>query len=113
MHQLTKHEKKIARILNDKRIDSQYKTALEQVDQILSAWKQGSVDNRTACMKLYKKVEQQDNRIGKRYNDIGGSDYLLAVADIYIDGQITEEDIKDFTEETRTILNWLKSNAEK
>ncbi|MEP7106607.1 MAG: hypothetical protein ABI760_01470 [Ferruginibacter sp.] len=112
MHQLTKHEKKIARVLIDKGADIEFKSALEQVDKVVSAWKQGRLNANTAYQQLYKKIEECEKQIGKRYNGITGGDYLLTVAGIYIDGQITEEDIKDFSEETRAVLNWLKANAE-
>lgn len=97
----------------DKGVDTEFRIALEQTDKILSEWKQGSLDNRTAYHKLFKKVQERDKRISNRYDGLTGSRYLLTVAGIYVDGQITEEDIKDFSEETKAVLNnWLRFNKE-
>ena len=106
-HELSKNEKKIARILIDKGTDIEFRTALEQVDKIITEWKNGGMDNRTAYHKMFKKVDEQDSRISNRYDGLKGSKYLLTVASIYIDGQIDEEDIKDFSDQTRAILNEL------
>jgi hypothetical protein len=106
-HELTKHEKKIARILIDKGTDIEFRIALEQVDKIITEWKKGGMDNRTTYHKMYKKVDEQDSRISNRYDGLTGSRYLITVANIYIDGQIDEADIKDFSEQTKAILNEL------
>lgn len=107
-HELTKKEKKVARILIDKGVDTEFKIALEQVDEIITEWKNGNLDNHAAYHKMFKKVDERNYRIARRYDGLTGSRYLLTVGAIYEDGQITEEDIKDFSEETRSILNeWL------
>lgn len=112
-HELSKREKKIARILIDKGVDTEFRMALEQADKILLEWKQGDIDNRAAYHKLFSKIRELDKHIANRYDDLRGSRYLLAVASIYADGQITEEDIKDFSEETKGILNnWLRLSKE-
>ena len=112
-HELSKREKKLARILIDKGVDTEFRIAMEQADKILSEWNEGSLDNRTAYQKLFKKIHEQDKRIANRYDDLRGSRYLLTVASIYADGQITEEDIKDFSEESRAVLNnWLRFTKE-
>jgi len=104
-HELSKREKKIARILIDKGVDTEFRISLEQTDKILSEWKEGNLDNRTAYHALFKKIHERNNLIANRYDGLGGSRYLLTVAAIYADGQITEEDIKDFSEKTRAVLN--------
>ena len=113
MHELSKREKKIARIIIDKGVDAEFKTALEQAHEILSEWKKGSMDNRTGYYKLFKKIMEQNKRIADRYDGLTGSRYLLTVGRIYEDGQVTEEDIKDFSEETKAVLNrWLQFSKE-
>jgi hypothetical protein len=106
-HELSKHEKKIARMLIDKGVDAEFRTALEESSEILSAWKNGDIDNRAGYHKVFKKIMEYDKRIANRYDGLTGSRYLLTIAGIYIDGQITTEDIKDFSEQTRAILNEL------
>ncbi len=112
-HELNKIEKKLARILIDKGTDTEFKIALEQVDAIIVEWKNGDLDNKAAYHKLFKKVDERDNRISNRYDGLTGSGYLITLAGIYADGQITEDDIKDFSEETKAVLNnWLRISKE-
>jgi hypothetical protein len=101
----SKSEKKIARILIDKGVDTEFRTALEQADEIISEWKKGSLDNRTACHKLFSKIKVRDKRIATRYDGLTGSRWLRTIGFIYEDGQITEEDKKDLSEENKEILN--------
>lgn len=108
-HELSKPEKKIARILIDKGVDAEFRIALEQADEILSAWKKGGLDNRAAYHGLFKNVKERNKHIANRFDGLRASRYLLTVANIYADGQITADDIKDFSEETRAVLNkWLR-----
>ena len=112
-HELSKREKKIARILLDKGVDAEFRTALEQADEILSEWKKGSLDNRAAYHRLFQKVKENDKWIANRYDDLTGSRWLRTVGLIYEDGQITEDDIKDLSEETKDVLNrWLRLSEE-
>lgn len=104
MHELTKKEKKIARLLIDKGVDTEFRISLEQADEILTEWKQGVLDNRAAYHKLFQKVKENDKWISRRYDGLRGSNYLMTVACIYADGQITEEDIKDLSDETKEVL---------
>ena len=111
--ELSKSEKKLARLLIDKGVDAEFKNALEQAAVIITQWQKGSIDNRTAYHQLFKTIKEQDKRIANRYDGLTGSGYLSAVAGIYIDGQITEADIKDFSEEAKAFLNnWLRLSKE-
>ncbi len=107
--ELSKSEKKLARLLIDKGVDADFKTALEQAAVTITQWQTGSIDNRTAYHQLFKKIKEQDKRIANRYDGLTGSRYLSTVAGIYFDGQITEADIENFSEESKAFLNnWLR-----
>ncbi len=55
-----------------------------------------------------KQLQITNKRIAKRYDGLGGSHYLITVAAILYDEQITEEDIKDFSEETKEVIHrWI------
>jgi hypothetical protein len=105
--ELSKKEKKIARMLIDKGVDTEFRISLEQADEIISEWKKGDLDNRTAYQKLFQKVKENDKWISRRYDGLSGSRWLQTVGLIYADGQITEDDIKDFSEENKEYLNRL------
>ena len=107
-YELTKREKKIAREIIEKGVQAEFKAGLEKAKQVIGDWEQGKLDNREAYHKMFKNIKEQDKKISRRYDGIGGSDYLLTVATILYDEQITEEDIEDFSEEAkRTILAWI------
>lgn len=108
-NELSKQDKKIAKILIDKGVDAEFNAALKQTAAILAEWQSGHLDNRAAYHKVFKKIDECDGNISRRYDGLTGSRYLLTVAAIYRDGQITENDVKDFSDETKAVLNqWLK-----
>ena len=102
--ELSKGEKKLARQCIDKGVQAEFKAALERVKKIVDEWDNAAPDHRETYYKLFKAVNEQDKRIARRYDGMRGSRYLLTVADIYADGQITEEDIAGFSEETKAVL---------
>jgi hypothetical protein len=66
------------------------------------------LNNREAYHKLFDTVKQQDKRIEERYDGLSGSDYVFAEALILFDGQITEEEMNGFSEDTKEIIRrWL------
>lgn len=108
MYELNKREKKIAREAIEKGVQAEFKAGLEKAKKVIAEWEKGDIDNRAAYQKLYKTITDQDKRIGKRYDGLTGSRYLVTVAAILYDGQITEEDIKDFSDEAKqTITTWI------
>ncbi len=107
-HDLSKREKKIAREAIEKGVQAEFKAGLEKAKKVIVEWERGDLDNRAAYYKLYKTITNQDKRIGKRYDGLTGSRYLVTVAAILYDEQITEEDIKDFSEEAKQSINsWI------
>lgn len=113
-YDLNKKDKKIARAAIDKGVDAEYKAGLEEAAAIISHWNSGKLNNKESYLKLYKAVEERDKALGKRYDGLGGSRYLMTVAAILYDGYITEEDVKDFSDATKEQMNrWItfwKSN---
>ncbi len=107
-YQLSKSEKKIAKAIIDKGIDIEFRNALAQIATIIAEWQNATLDNRTAYHQVYKKLDEGDSRISRRYDNLGGSRWLETVGQIFADGQITEEEIKGFSEETRdTLKHWV------
>ncbi len=106
-HNLSKQDKKIARICIDKGLNIAYTNALNEVSSLMQDWHTDKTDTRQAYMKLFKIIEHHDRAIAKRYNDLGGSRYLVTVAALLGEKVISEEDIKDFSGETKGLLNRL------
>ena len=107
-YDLNKKDKKIARLLIDKALDAQYKNALQDAQELICSWQEEKLNNREAYLTLYKILNMHDSSIAKRYNGLGGSRYLITVASVLFDGLVTDEDIKDFSDETKEIINqWV------
>ncbi|PZR22454.1 MAG: hypothetical protein DI535_26165 [Citrobacter freundii] len=101
-HELSKREKKIARVCIDKGLDAQFRESLEKFDSVITNWRNGKFEaNKEAYHELYRTVMEQNKAIARRYDDLTGSRYLNTVAEIYVDGYINDDDIKDFSEEVR------------
>ena len=109
-YELTKSQKKIARIIMDKGLENHYMKSLKDAQFIISDWSKGKFnDNREAYMKLYSRVIKNDKHIGHIYNDKGGSRWVEIIALQLADGVITFEDLRDFEYEVRnTILVWSR-----
>lgn len=109
MHELAKNEKKLARAIISGTVEKEFETALKQADTILSEWKSHGKTGRVAFHELRDYINNFRKHLSGRYDNLGGSNYLLTVVAILKDGYITEEDIKGFSEETEAVIRtWTK-----
>ena len=105
-YELSKREKKIARVCIDKGLDTAFKEGLEKSEAVISSWRQGQFPtNKEAYHKLYKVLTDVDEAIAKRYDGLTGSGWLMTVAQLFAEKKITEDDIKDFSHETKGVIN--------
>ena len=108
MHQLSKREKKIARQCIDKGLDAEFREGLQITAAIIQDWSSGKFEsNREAYHALYRAISTKDRAIGRRYDDLGGSSWLITVASIFSDGYISEVDIKDFSDEAKAVIRFF------
>jgi len=109
-YELSKSQKKIARAVMDKGLDTHYRKALSEFDSIIKKWKEGNfTSNREAYMKLFRRVKENDRNIGQIYDDKGGSRWVEVMADQLAVGVISVENLKDFDDEVRnTIIEWSR-----
>jgi hypothetical protein len=109
-YELTKKEKKVARDCIDKGIEAAFREGLEKSEVVISDWRQGKFSsNKEAYHKLYKTLTDKDDAIGRRYDGLTGSRWLITVAQLFFEKVITEDDIKDFSDETKDIIrSWAK-----
>ena len=106
--QLSKRDKKIAKACIDKGLEAEFREGMENFDVIIRDWREGKfTSNREAYHQLDKAIHMKNKAISRRYDRLSGSHWFMAVAAILNDGYITEEDVKDFSEETKSALNNL------
>ena len=105
-YELSKRDKKVAKRCIDKGVDAEFKEGLENFQAILQPWREGKfASNKEAYHQLFKAVDKKDNAIGRRYDGLTGSRWLITVIQILQDGFISEEDIKDFSDETKAVID--------
>jgi hypothetical protein len=104
MIELSKSDKKAARILIDTGLDREYAHGLKKASAILEDWLKGNRDSRDAYMKLYKQVTGYDRHIAKRYNDLTGSRYLITVIGLLFDEVISEDELHGFSDNTKEFI---------
>lgn len=104
-YELSKSQKKIARIVMDKGLDKHYERAITDVEEICRKWRIGNFDdNREAYMKLYQCIVKNDENIDRIYNDKGGSRWIEIMSMQLADGVITIDDLRDFDAKVRDTI---------
>lgn len=107
-NELTKKEKKIAREIIEKGVQAEFKAGLEKAKQVITEWETGALNNRDGYHKLFKKIKDHDKIIQRRYDGMTGSRYLVTVAAILFNKQISEEEIEGFSDEAKqSIRTWI------
>jgi hypothetical protein len=107
--ELSKKDKRIARELIEKGLEVEYQQGLQQFDDILQKWKNGQFDNRDAYKHLYKSVRDYDKHIGRRYDNIKGSTYLMILGAQLADKLISEDDLAEMDPEVRNaVVSWSR-----
>ena len=107
---LSKSDKKTARILMDKGILKEKEICNTSVLKILEDWKSGNIETRETYGKVYETVRKNDKYIGSHYDGISGSNYFVTVLNLYFKGLLSEEEINLFSETVRERLKSLKEN---
>jgi hypothetical protein len=108
-YELSKREKKIARGCIDKGLEAEFREAMQIFDTILRDWRSGKfATNKEAYHQLFEAVGKKDDAIARRYDGLTGSQWLVTVAATLRDGYISAEDIEDFSDETKSIIErWV------
>jgi hypothetical protein len=109
-YELSKREKKIAKACIDKGLDAEFKEGLENFHAIMQDWKTGKFEsNKEAYHQLFKAVHEKDRAIARRYDGLSGSRWLATVIELFHEGHISEEDIRDFSDETKAFIKMKMS----
>jgi hypothetical protein len=107
-YQLSKSQKKIARIVMDKGLDKHYLNALNETQSVLLKWKNDDFsNNREAYMVLFNCVERNNKNIADVYNDKGGSRWVEIMALQLSDGVISIDDLKAFDKEVADVIIFM------
>lgn len=107
---LSKSDKKTARILMDKGILRDKERCNASVLKILNDWQNEKKDTHETYAEVYGIVRKNDKYIASNYDGITGSHYFDTVLNMYLKGLISDEDINPFSDSVRERLRSLKKN---
>ena len=104
---LSKKEKRLARELIEKGLQSEFKSILGKAKTLLEIWEDQGVDHKETYHKLYKHITQSDKHIARRYDNMTGSKYLPTLAHLLGDKLISVEEVSGFTDQIRNAILFL------
>ncbi|PJJ08256.1 hypothetical protein CLU83_1510 [Flavobacterium sp. 1] len=108
--ELSKSDKKIAKILMDKGILKEKEICNASILEILTDWKNDKKETRETYGKVYETVKKNDKYIASNYDAISGADYFITILNMYRKDLITESEINSFSETVKERLKALKKN---
>ena len=106
MH-LSKSERRIARKLIDIGLQKEFRNGMEKFHNITSNWKTKGLNAKESYYEIFKAVKNFDKHIARRYDGMTGSKYMYIVAEQLGESLITENDIREFSEETQAKIKLL------
>jgi hypothetical protein len=97
--ELSKRDKKTARIIIEKGLMKEFAKGLNKADKILNDWKQGKGDDRDSYHALFKHITNFDKGIARRYDGMRNYDLMFIVIQQLDENLIDKEEILAFSEE--------------
>lgn len=109
---LPKGQKKIARMLIDKALQRECDSFLKNVGDFMQSVPQNGKDAHENYLELYKKIDEFNYYLSRRYDGLGGSKYFITVVSLYCDNVLSDEDISLFDEERQADIRKYKAAME-
>jgi hypothetical protein len=100
--ELSKSDKKVARLLMDKGIEKELEICNNDIAEIIKEWNNQKVTIRETYSKIYETVQKNDKYIARNYDGITGVHYFNTVVVLFKQKLLSDEDINQFSEEVRT-----------
>jgi hypothetical protein len=98
---LTKTQKKIVRQLLEMGLVKEFENGIGKIDRIIQKWKVGELETKETYSQIFEKLTKFDKHIGRRYDGMSGSNYLLILAAQLADHVISVEDLGVLDEDIR------------
>lgn len=110
MIELTKGQKKTARLLIDRALQRECETFLNKTREFSQQTMQNGQSPHENYLALYKIVYDFDKHVAQCYDNMSGSHYLPTIIDLYVASVLTDEDISLFDEELKEYIKRIKRN---
>jgi hypothetical protein len=102
--ELPKSQKKIARELIQKALQTECGRFIEETEFLIANLKRNGNDSHKIYLELYEKMQLFDKHIALRYDGLTGSRYVMTLLKLMYDKILTEEDINRFDDDVRDYL---------
>ena len=103
-YEFSKPEKKIVRQVIETGLQRDFESSILDIDQIIQQWKSKKLSNQEAYHEIFGKVRKNDKYIGRMYNDLSGSRYMMVLQGLLANNAISEADLDGFSEMTRKAI---------
>ena len=90
------------RAIKDKKLNDLCADILKEIEQEI---KNKGDQNHKAYLKIWDIVNERDNDIADMFNDLKRSNAVFKLALWHKNGYLTEKELNDFTEQTRSTIN--------
>jgi hypothetical protein len=102
--EISKQDKKALRQIIEIGLQREYANSIENTEKIIKKWNKDSLDHKETYMQLYHQVVNFDKKIGKRYNNMSGSNYHFIVAAQLADHLISEKELENLSENVKQAI---------
>jgi hypothetical protein len=109
-NELSKSQKRIARTLISKSLESECGKFLGNIRPLLITDKNDEQSNHELYIKRYRLIHKFDKHLAYRYDNLRGSNYFITVLELYMENVLKTEDLADFNEDEQNRLIGLKNH---
>ena len=107
--ELSKSDKKAARIIIEKGLSQEFVNGLKEFSKILKNWEEKKSDNRETYHTLYKSIRDFDKHIARLYDNMTGSHYLFIIVAQLRTGVVNDSDLDGLSEGSRERIRTILS----
>jgi hypothetical protein len=108
MLELSKKDKKAARLIIEKGLHREFENGIIELEKIIGQWRDQKISGQETWGKLYVSLNSHKRHIARRYDGLRGSRYQVTIVSQLTDGVINADDLESLNEETR--VNILRSS---
>jgi hypothetical protein len=109
---LSKSDKKVARELIEKGLETEFEEGLSEFADIIADWQSGKTSIKDSYYGLFKSVAEFDKHIGRRYDRMTGSNYFWIVLQLFVDKKIPLSEMDRFAPDVQMRFRFLMDKHE-
>ncbi|HOY96492.1 MAG TPA: hypothetical protein PK509_12185 [Catalimonadaceae bacterium] len=104
---LSKPDKKVARELIERGLETEFEEGLTEFAGIIADWQSGKTSVKDTYYGLFKSVAEFDKHIARRYDRITGSNYFWIVLQLFVDKKIPISEMDRFAPDVQMRYRFL------